>query len=417
MRQVSKISIMLIAIVIAAIYLPLLYDMMFSEKIYRSFIQYSAINNKFMIRKFKDHDVAVGMYDYDFIYQDEDGRLYDKIAYEKLLPFTNYHDLIKWDALPSRIKGEKITVKKIKKNTQYFMIYPDDIHSPQIDIYPLFESASMFTKFEYPASMFRMNTRMEFIRAAENAVDEKLSTSFTRALTREGFVFPARQIAGNPDTRKPFDEGYFVIDNRNTLFHIKMISSKPFVKNTGISFEKDICYMEFSENSRKEFYGYVVTGDNKVCLLSYDDYQLIPLPLAHYNPHTMRLLFRADPLHRSIVYQDDRMMYCVVTDRAYRVVRTYQYQLEDRENTTASRICKALFPFSIKISSSTTSYVPMIIDFNGYSSLLGIGLALLMFIAYCFFRSAKLKREVINCMVICVTGVYGLLAVLVFGKE
>ena len=78
-----------------------------------------------------------------------------------------------------------------------------------------------------PDDYFRIGKRMEFIVAKTNKVDEAKSKLFTDALSAEGFAFPANLIAGLPTTRKSKDEGYFLTDSREQLFHIKMIKGQP----------------------------------------------------------------------------------------------------------------------------------------------------------------------------------------------
>ena len=78
-------------------------------------------------------------------------------------------------------------------------------------------------------------------------------------MLKENFNFPATRIAGNPTNKKPFDEGYFVVDSKNKLYHIKMVKGKPFCKFTHNPDSLEISYMKISEMSLREFYGFLYT--------------------------------------------------------------------------------------------------------------------------------------------------------------
>lgn len=45
-----------------------------------------------------------------------------------------------------------------------------------------------------------------------NTVNDEKSIRFTEAMTKKGFRFPAVKIAGNPTTRKEYDEGYILLE-------------------------------------------------------------------------------------------------------------------------------------------------------------------------------------------------------------
>lgn len=67
-----------------------------------------------------------------------------------------------------------------------------------------------------------------------NRVNEEKSERFTQVLSEKGFESPVRYVAGNPTTRKEYDEGYLLIDAGYRVFHVKRLRDRPFVRNTGL---------------------------------------------------------------------------------------------------------------------------------------------------------------------------------------
>lgn len=411
MIRLSRISIILLGVIVMAVYVPDLFWKAFEKKVSRPFILYSAPLDEFVWRlsdKFKEAE-----------YRDESGRTYDRIGYEKVLPFTYYRDLLKWGELPEEVRGVKIDHDVIRENYQHLRITADALHTPQIELYPLFESRSMFSRIEYPAELFRITSRMEFIDASTNRIDEELSAAFTAALREEGFVFPAGLIAGNATDRKPFDEGYFVTDARGSLFHIKLVEGKPWCLCTGLTSASGVRYITVRENPRKEFYGMLIAGDGKIHLLSYDDYALIPLPVPGYDPDRMTIQMFADPINRTFIYSDSEedVIHCVATDRNYEVVRTFECTIPTDTNSGVETLSRLLFPFHIATSNPKTDYVLFDVEIGDPLALIGIAISLLILAAVRVRRRAPFHSCWIDFVLVALTGVFGLAAVLVVGRE
>ena len=77
---------------------------------------------------------------------------------------------------------------------------------------------------------------MEFINADYNTVDKNLTVAFTTALKEKGFIFPAKSVNGKFTVLKPFDEGVFIVDATDHVFHILRRNGKPADALTQINF-------------------------------------------------------------------------------------------------------------------------------------------------------------------------------------
>ncbi|MFH0945313.1 MAG: DUF4857 domain-containing protein [Planctomycetota bacterium] len=411
MIRLSRTVIILLVVAVSAFLLPELYWKAMDQKVHRPFILYSAILDRFMTRTSDDFGQTT--------HADETGKEYDRIEFEKLTPFFNYRNLMKWELLPVEVKGSQYDDDLIRTNMQVLRLDPNDLHTPQIDLYPLYESASLFAQLENPPDMFRLTESMEFIVASSNEVDEEKSALFTSALRGEGFQFPARYVAGNPTTRKPFDEGYIAVDASGTLFHIKMVEGRPWCVNTGVTPAAGVRLMSLSENSRREFYGTLISGDDKVHLISYDSYRLIPLPTVGYEPDRMGLQLYADPLNRTIIFKDldEDLVHCVLTDRDYNAIRTWDCPVKRADLRLATAAGELLFPFRFVNTHQTSDYVLFSVEFGGGLAWLGILLSLLTLALIRFKRPVGPAASWIDWVIVALTGFYGLIAVIIVGRE
>jgi len=394
-----------------SILLPNLYWMIFDKPIRTPQISFSPIIKDFVFNKTKKNKS-------DRMYVDNQGNSYDRKSYQALLPFSYYYNLEKWDVLPDTIEGIPISISYIRRNTQFVRLRSRYFHTPMIQLYPLFESQSDFTHLEMPNELFRITNKIEFLDARTNSVVDSLSDVYNRALNEQGFQFPAKYIAGNPTTRKAFDEGYFVIDAANSVFHLKQIKGKPFCVNTGIPADLNIRYITVQENPRREFYALMVTWENDLYLISYDDYKLVRLPIDDFIADKMDFLFTIDPIYKTLKYFNDQELKCIVTDKDYNIIDTYEINWLPKTEWTRSKIAAALFPFQFERENARTDYILFNLKFNGWLALIGIFLALgiIVVIKTVVYRE-KLKENRFDLLLVAVTGLYGALAVLLIRPE
>ncbi len=407
MLRLSRIATLLTLVVAGAVYLPATYWKAFGKRPESRLIRYSAVLDRFVYRGSDAQD--------NTIYRDEDGNEYDYVEFQMNLPFLYHANLVKWELFPDEIAGREIDPATIRDNLQYVRLHPEDITAPQIPLYPLFESKPVFSRLALPPDMFRITRRMEFVNASSNRIDEAKSERLTAALAAEGFRFPARRIAGNTSPRKPFDEGYFVVDAADRLFHVKLVEGEPMVRDTGIAPESGIKFVDIKENGRREFYGLLITGDDRIGLISYDDYRFVELPLPGYDPDTMPFYMWVDPLNRTFIYIGEDTIHCVATDPEYRVVRTWDSPIDKSRNAAARAAADWLFPFRIRTTRSELAYYVLDPDVNRMYGLGGMILGLIVLGVVRFWRGHRFRDWWGDLVWAVLFGIFGALAVLIVG--
>ena len=409
--KISRYSIIILVTISLSILLPNLYWMIFDKPIRAPQVSFSPIIKDFVFNKTKKNNG-------DKMYLDNQGNSYDRKSYQALLPFTYYYNLERWDVLPDTIEGIPISISYIRRNIQFLRIRSSYFHTPMIQLNPLFESQSEYTRLEMPNELFRITNKIEFLNARTNSVMDSLSEIYNFALVEQGFQFPAKYIAGNPKTKKAFDEGYFVIDAANNVFHLKQIKGKPFCVNTDIPTDLNIRYITVQENPRREFYALMVTGKNDLYLISYDDYKLFRLPVDDFIADEMDFLLTIDPIYRTIKYFNDQELKCIVTDKDYKIIDTYKTSWLPKTEWTRSKIVASLFPFQVERENARTDYILFNLKCNGWLALIGIFLALCITVIMkkVVYRE-NLKENWFDLLIVAVTGLYGALAVLLIRPE
>lgn len=398
----ARLALVVLLILVFAWTIPHYYWKAFDVSIRAPRVSYSPVTDQFFLLKPENKAVR---------YMDLTGKEYTREEYERLLPLANYRQLAATGQMPDSLRGVKLDLKEIALNNLFVRIIPADIGMPQIPLFPMIESKSGRVKLEMPDAFFRITDRMEFIDAATNTVNEDQTRLFTDTLAGRGFQFPAKQIAGNPTTRKAFDEGYFVVDAADRVFHIKMVRGKPFCRLTGIPATPRILQMFIAETSLREYYGFVIAEDNSVSLISYDSYRLIRLPLERYDHRTCILFFGGDLFFRTLTVQGDGWLETIVTDRAYAVKARYSESWPTRVEATAGHVASALFPFTIRLEDADSPFVNLYASAGSLHALWVLLVSVIVLLASIRLRRRQIRSHVADIVLVAVSGIFGLLAV------
>ena len=401
--KISRILYLLLIVFVAAIFIPKYYWLKFEKNIRRPMVYYSPVSHEFLASKMTGND---------FYYIDRKGNKYDRDQFENLTPLLNYRQLVSVNNLPDSLNGVALNLETIRLNNIMLRVTTDEIDVKPIQLFPMFESRSGRIKLEMPDDFFRIADRFEFINCQTNSVNQEKSNLFTAALAKENFSFPAIKIAGNPTNKKLFDEGYFVLDSKNQLFHIKMVKGKPFCVNTNMAGSLDVAFMSISEMALREFYGMIFTKQGEVYLISYDNYNLVKLPLENYNIKKDNFSFFGDQFYRTISLTSAGNVRTFVTDRNYKLIDRYESSWLANNDLPAGIAASWLFPFTLRLSDASSSFSNFFFKFSGYQALFLS--FLLTLITYFILRSRKIsvKKGWIDLIIVLFSGIFGFIAVL-----
>jgi hypothetical protein len=318
--------------------------------------------------------------------------------------------------LPITLNGQTFDKRTIKAQRRVLELKARELTDryPEVPFYPLLESNPGQARLVFPENRFRMTaTQMEFINADANVVDRVRTEMYTRALEKKGFVFPARSVNGKFTVLKPFDEGVFIVDHNFHVFHVKRVDDAPLIVKTPILPDLKIRAIKVSENKEKKYYGMALSGDGHLFLLRYDNYGLIPLPLAGYDPDRMDVKLIFNPLYCTAVYSDDTTIRAVVMDKNFVPIKTFVHTMSRAAMTGAGKARDLLFPFTLTLGTTLSSgYVTARIMPGSIWSLAGMGICVLLFTGGTKILTGQWPRG-IRIITVAVTGVYGLVAMII----
>lgn len=172
-------------------------------------------------------------------------------------------------------------------------------------------------------------------------------------MEKKGFAFPAMAIAGNPTTRKDYDNGYLLIDRNHRVFRLMMVRGRPFVRDTGIDPEIGMVQGFVTEFPGRQYIGYLTDRNSQLYVLT-SDYELIRMPVGSFDPKTESLMIVGNLFNRTVRIGGDDS------------VRWYGLRADDRTLVTqrevsfppsaAQKIAGWLFPFRLSFTSSDDGY-------------------------------------------------------------
>jgi len=364
-----------------------------------TYVFYSAPKKQFM---YKQH---LGYH--HFLYGNSKGEKLSLKEYEKALPFIYWRNLEIQKKLPILLDGifyDKDTIKKARQSFKFsYKNVNENIN--QISLYPLFNPSSKKGIISFPNLMFNLNKDFAIYDSEDNKKNVALSNEYTLALKKKGFTFPAKIIAGKTTNMKPLDEGYFVLDNKNKLFHFKRYDNQLFIQNVFYDPKIKIAEIKIAESRKKEFYGLIIDKNNKAYVLMYKNYELIKLPLKYYDSKTMKLEIYANAINKLLRYKDEKHVYAVAFDKNFSYLDEFKVAIP-QVNALHQTFFDYLFTFHIKknVHKSYEEYSFEIGSIKAF--VLSFCLALLYFL---LFKKEKKETRGIKFLFLLFTGLYGVL--------
>ncbi|MCU4174095.1 DUF4857 domain-containing protein [Carboxylicivirga sp. N1Y90] len=401
--KLIRYSIIILATLILAWQIPSLYHIVSDTSGKNVFTYYSSIEEAFCSIDFDEKENKLVRSNLN------NGKVYSETDFDSILPLFYYRQLLSDGRFPDSINGKAISTKEINASNFFYRYNAKDKNTPSIPIYTLFESFSGRVKLEMPGDVFRITNSIEFINPITNEVDQEKSARFMRVFEQSSFVFPARAAYGNPSTRKPYDEGYFIIDNKGQIFHLKMVNGKPFLRNTNFPEGINPVFIATQEPNDKSFYAFVFDDKNKVYIITTDGYKVVQIKTPLFDLNKDRMMVMANPL------------YWNVNILSVRGKESYALKASTKEIVDSLSILRPVeedfilsyvLPFELRFKSGSSDYIKPFIKFAKIWVLL---INVLLAISYGWFASNKNgKWPLFNTVWIILTGLFGLIPSIIF---
>ncbi len=346
MRNLRYIIIALGLIVLAWL-LPALYELVFPRTDKTPFVVYSCLDSTFI--RFETANKQVRYIDFR-------GQEFTKSQADSLLPLFAFRQLVAEGRLPDSLYGVALTPKLIQQNSFHFKTSPKQLNKPAVGLYTLLESASGRVDLTLPPDVFRLTRDgLEFIDCETNTIHKAKSLSFSRELTKHGFVFPVQLIWGNSTTRKDYDNGFLLTDANDRLFQLKMVKGTPFVREISTENTKGWKQVFTVEPANRALIGLAVSNDNQLFVVTKEG-QTVAVGIDAYDPQEMQITIVGDLFHWTITeYTATDSRYYAVDARTFeQVARTI---VPDPERPLAQKIERILLPVRLRFTSWRTQLV------------------------------------------------------------
>lgn len=389
--------------------LPWLFWLSFEKPNRAPFVMYSCVDNSFMIR---------GTENGEKYFMNEHGEKYEMEEFEQKLPLLNLRQLMISNTLPDTINAVEMDPHVINAARSFYRYKPAAKNAPKPGLYPMFESESGRASLTMPTDFFQIKSRMEFIDAASNKVNEQKTALFTGALQHYGFSFPAKMIEGIPTTRKSCDEGYFIVDNADQVFHIKMEQGEPYVKKVEIPKGLSFKYIACVDFRNKAYYCYLIGHDNSIFVITQDDYDLERLPVEGFNPENQELRIYGDLFNYNVIMLGKSHMKVVALDADFNKVAEYNKTWLKRADTPQGKAFSFLFPAQLNMYDKYSSFVNFY--FHPTKTINWIYLNILLVIGqFIIIRRRKINpiNHIADFAIVLVTGIFGFLAINIFPNK
>ncbi len=406
MKKTSQLFLILLSACVLAWFLPWIAQFAFPSASSSALVSYSPLCNRFIV---SESDKEHGQTIYEIERQGKQGKKLSKTERDSLLPQIYYTVLSGKDLLPDSVCGKAISPKILKENSWVFMMNPRDVNKVAADVSLIMESMPARLELEDPTVVFRMTSDgMEFVDMATNQVLEKRSNRFTNMMKESGFAFPAIAMNANITARKPYDEGYLMVDSDHRLFHVKMQVGRPYVRR--VSSADSVCVEKVfvTENPDRRFLGIVTDDKHQAYMLESSTYILHKLPFK-WNPEKERMLIMANLFNWvASVKRADNTDYYAIDNQTLSLLDSYRVE---NKPTGYERAASYIFPFSLSLTSSNDQYVYPRIAFNGWQF---IWLhAVLVLIALWHWRGSRRKAIIVGCATL-IGGIYVFIPCLLF---
>lgn len=406
MKLYSKYLIVFIAVFSFSMIMPYFYSLMFVKNTDKDFIYYSEIIDDFAIRTYNA--------DRNNIYKDKAGNIYTEQEFKQLLPQIYARDLSLNNKYTEIINNKIVSAEDMIKHNFYLSTTADKIDEENIRIKltPVFESQSGSASLSMPVDLARIGENITFINARTNKVDTEKSKLFTSELLNNGFVFPVKIFGSNPDVRKSFDAGIFLLDSNNQLFNLKMVESKPVVEKYKADFNnEEIALISIKENQYANFYGFIVSKSGNIYLINTNN-TVSRYAIKDYNPYKDSLRININPLHTliNVTKETEQTSYLFYNNQ---LIKSYTLEIIPTLSGARLYFYNVLFPFSIYGNIYTAAeYLKVEITTNIPASLIFIIILIIIYFIVCRYFKSISKTTIIDMAVIALTGIYGFTALL-----
>lgn len=405
MKIFSKIVLFVVAIAALSWFLPWIYSVAFPAPSGEPFCSFSPVNNKWVVSVTSPGEKPKLL----VLESQEKGEpVFSTITRDErdsLVPQMFYKELLAHDRLPDTIGGKAVSAHELRTHELMLNSSPRDIVKRNMGVWMMMESMPKRVDLSDPDQVFRFTpSGVEFVDMASNSVNASRSERFTKMMKERGFTFPAVDLSANVTSRKPYDEGYLMIDAAGKPFHVKQQAGRPYVTAIEMPGGAKASKVFIMEEANRDILGFIADTDNNFYILEKEGYKVYPLPVGKVDPRKQSILVMGNLFNYACrISGEGESAWRAVgrTANGYELLGAYDFK---KEPTTAAKIADYIFPYALTFTSHSDSLAyPRIVGISFSAIYLNVVLALLLFVVV---RRRKDGNPVVGSVVTLVCGIF-----------
>ncbi|MCM1355090.1 MAG: DUF4857 domain-containing protein [Staphylococcus sp.] len=404
MKKAYSILLVILSVIVLSWFLPWLYSIVFPTGVSDPFIAYSPISDKMIVSETGDGKNP-------YIYAlDRDGRperrKYTKEERDSLLPQIYFTQLMARESMPDTIDGYEISVAALKHNQWVFSAIPRDINKEMADVYLIMESMPARLDLEDPKEVFRFRDGgLEFLDIETNSVVEGRSKRFSEIFEKRGFKFPMKTFSANITSRKPYDEGYLMVDSEGSLYHMKMQAGRPYMVKVRKPDSINVAHVFIMENIDTRHLGLVTDENYNLYVLEREGYRLIPLPVGKFDPEKDKISVVKNLFNWVVkITNDEGSRWTALDSDDYSHLAEFSKKYGE---SAAGKVASYIFPYTLSFTDITDCYAsPRFENLSIRAIYLNFVLALILFVVYRRRHGGRIGETAVVSAVTIVFGIY-----------
>lgn len=386
MKKAYIVILVALSVIVLSWFLPWLYSIIFPVGVSDPFIAYSPVSRQMIVSE-------TGQEKNPAIYAlDAEGKripgLYSKEQRDSLLPQIYFTQLMAREQMPDSIDGIELTVPALKHGQWVFTSLPRDINKVQPEVYLMMESMPARIDLEDPKEVFRFrNGRVEFIDMETNGIVEGRTRRFTDIFTERDFRLPVRSASANVTSRKPYDEGYLMVDDRGDIFHLKMQAGRPYMMKIRKPDSINAQHVFIMENVDTRHLGLMTDANDNLYVIEREGYRICPLAVGKVDPTKDRISVVKNMFNWVVkISNSDGARWTVLDSDDYSKLADYNISYS---HSVSQVIASYIFPFELSFTAISDCYAfPRISDVSWRAVFLNVVLALIILVVYRRRRSS-----------------------------
>ena len=276
----------------------------------------------------------------------------------------------------------------------------------------MMESMPARIDLEDPKEVFRFrNGRGEFIDMETNGIVEGRTRRFTDIFTERDFRLPVRSASANVTSRKPYDEGYLMVDDRGDIFHLKMQAGRPYMMKIRKPDSIDAQHVFIMENVDTRHLGLMTDANDNLYVIEREGYRICPLAVGKVDPTKDRISVVKNMFNWVVkISNSDGARWTVLDSDDYSKLADYNISYS---HSVSQVIASYIFPFELSFTAISDCYAfPRISDVSWRAVFLNVVLTLIILVVYRRRRSSG-RNIALASVVTLVCGIFSFIPLII----